>query len=226
MPFLINLIHNGRQTCINTYVMEHTSNKTIITGFYREVVRERKSELIASYVHEDYIQHTPLGKDGRQGLIDMVKFLKTLPSPAETDKSPIVHLIEERDLVVAHLDLHFMGKNIRVIELFRILDSKAAEHWDVTEEVTENTVPFIEVQKDARVIDRDFFLIDLYAKLNITIHRIITEGGFTVVHAQANQYGKSIALFDIYHFNGDKLSDHWAAKQQVPDEMMHKNGMF
>jgi predicted SnoaL-like aldol condensation-catalyzing enzyme len=207
-------------------MMEHRSNKTIIAGFYREIVRERKSELIANYVHEDYIQHSPLGKDGRQGLIDMVAFLKTLPSPAETDKSPIVHLIEEGDLVVAHLDLHFMGKNIRVIELFRILDGKAAEHWDVTEEVTDNTVQFIEVQKDVHVIDRNFYLIDLYAKLNITIHRVITDGDFTAVHAQANQYGKSIALFDIYHFNAHKLSDHWAAKQQVPDEMMHNNGMF
>ncbi|MGY3211101.1 hypothetical protein [Mucilaginibacter sp. HD30] len=54
--------------------MEQTSNKNIIVGFYRQVVRERKSELIPQYVREDYIQHSPMGKDGRQGLFEMVEF--------------------------------------------------------------------------------------------------------------------------------------------------------
>jgi predicted SnoaL-like aldol condensation-catalyzing enzyme len=206
--------------------MEPTSNKTIIAEFYRHVVRERKSELIPNYVHENYIQHSPMGKDGMEGLFEMVEFLKTLPPPAETDKSPIVHLIEQGDMVVAHLDLHFMGKDIRVIELFRVQDGKAAEHWDVTEERNSETMDFINVQDNVIVDDRQPFLTELYANSQITIHRVVTEGNLTAVHAEAKNGDQSIALFDIFQFEDEKLVGHWGAKQQVPEKLMHENGMF
>lgn len=208
------------------YIMESRSNKTIIAGFYRHVVRERKSELIPQYVHENYIQHSAIGRDGREALTEMVEFLKTLPPPAETDKSPIVHLIEEDDLVVAHLDLHFMRKDIRVIELFRMQEGKAAEHWDVTQEMNSEALPFIEVQNGIPVDNRGAFLTALYNKSNIAIHRFITEGDFTAVHAEAKDGDQSIALFDIFQFEDGKLAAHWGAKQQVPQKLMHSNGMF
>jgi len=167
-----------------------------------------------------------MGKDGREGLSEMVEFLKTLPPPAETDKSPIVHLIEQGDLVVAHLHLHFMGKDIRVIELFRVQGGKAAEHWDVTEERNIDTTNFINVQQSIAVADKQAFLSALYDGLNITIHRIITEGNFVVVHSEAKHGGGSIALFDIFQFEDGKLVGHWGVKQPVPDKMMHDNGMF
>lgn len=206
--------------------MEPTSNKTIIAEFYRQVVRERKSELLPNYVHENYIQHSPMGKDGREGLFEMVEFLKTLPPPAETDKSPIVHLIEQGDMVVAHLDLHFMVKDIRVIELFRVQDGKAAEHWDVTEERNSDTTDFINVLDNLIVDHREVFLTKLYSELDIIIHRTIEEENFIAVHAQAKDGDHSIALFDIFHFEDNKLVGHWGAKQQVPDQLMHGNGMF
>jgi len=206
--------------------MEKTCNKNIITGFYRQVVRERRSELIPQYVSENYIQHSAMGKDGRDALFEMVAFLKTLPPPAETDRSPIVRLIEEGDLVVAHLDLRFMGKDIRVIELFRVEDGKAAEHWDVTEEQVADAVPFIKVQRDIAVSDKQAFFSALYRGLHITIHRVISEGNFTAVHAEATSAEGSIALFDIFQFEDGKLTGHWAAKQPVPEKLMHNNGMF
>lgn len=211
---------------LNNNVMEPRSNKTIVAEFYRHIVRERKSELIPNYVHENYIQHSPMGKDGLQGLFEMVEFLKRLPPPAGTDKSPIVHLIEQGDLVVAHLDMHFMGKDIRVIELFRVQDGKAAEHWDVTEERNSETTDFIKVQDNVIADDRQRFLTELYAKADITIHRIITEGNLTAVHAEAKDKDRSIALFDIFQFEDRKLAAHWGAKQQVPEKLMHGNGMF
>jgi len=207
-------------------VMELSPNKTIVAGFYRQVVRERKSELIPNYVHQNYIQHSAMGKDGHEALFEMVEFLKTLPPPTETDKSPIVRLIEEGNMVVAHLDINFMGKDIRVIEQFRVQEGKAVEHWDVTEEQKGGTTPFIKVHKGVVVDDRKAFLSQLYNDLNITIHRVISEGNFTAVHAEAKGEGRSIALFDIFEFEDGKLTGHWAVKQQVPEKMMHNNGMF
>ena len=118
------------------------------------------------------------------------------------------------------------GKDIRVIELFRVQDGKAAEHWDVTEEQTSGVTPFFEVENEGAVIQQKAFLIDLYAKHGVSIHRIITELNFTAVHAEAKQGNQSIAMFDIFQFEDNKLSGHWAVKQVVPDKMMHNNEMF
>ncbi len=206
--------------------METTSNKTIITGFYRDVVRHRKSELIPEYVHENYIQHSPMGKDGRQGLAEMVEFLKKLPPVPENEPSQIVHLIGQDDLVVAHLDIHFMGKHIKVIELFRVEDGKAAEHWEVTEELTNATQPFVKLPDDSQVSNPLDFVERMYSQQDITIHRIIKEGELMAIHAQAKDGANSMALFDIYQFKADKLIGHWHVKQPVPEMMPHSNGMF
>ncbi len=206
--------------------MESTSNKTIIAGFYREVVRERKSELIPNYVHENYIQHSPMGRDGRQGLFEMVEFLKQLPPVPENEPSPIIHLIEQDDLVVAHLDLHFMGKHIKVIELFKVKDLKAAEHWDVTEELTNATQSFIITPDNIHANSRLEYLKHLYDMLNITIHHIITDGDYIAIHAEVKENSSSTALFDIYQFEGDKIAGHWGVKQAVPKKMSQNNGMF
>ena len=97
--------------------MEQRPNKTIVAEFYKNVVKLRKSELINDYVHENYIQHSPMGKDGREGLIEAVAFLKTLPPPEDNTPSPIMNIIAEGDYVAAHLDLNFMGKHVVLMEL-------------------------------------------------------------------------------------------------------------
>ncbi len=206
--------------------METTLNKTIITDFYREIVRHRQTELIPQYVHENYIQHSPWGKDGRQALFEMVEFLKKLPPVAENEPSPIKHLVEQGDLVVAHLELQFMGKRINVIEMFRVENGKAAEHWDVTEELTDNTRSFIILPDNIGINNRLDHLKNLYSTFKIKIHRIISEGDLIAIHGEAQDGDSSIALFDIYRFEADKIIGHWGVKQPVPDEMPHNNGMF
>jgi predicted SnoaL-like aldol condensation-catalyzing enzyme len=87
-------------------------------------------------VREDYIQHSAMGKGGRQGLFEMIEFLKTLPPSTET-KSPVKRLIGDGDMVTIELEIAFMGKRMMVIDLFRIQDGMLAEHWDAVQEITE-----------------------------------------------------------------------------------------
>jgi predicted SnoaL-like aldol condensation-catalyzing enzyme len=115
--------------------MEQKSNKIIVAEFYKRIVGQRDSSLINQYVHEHYIQHSPMGRDGRESLFEMVEFLKRLPQPAET-KSPVKRLIGDGDLVVIQLDITFMGKRMVVIDLFRVADGMLAEHWDAVQEIT------------------------------------------------------------------------------------------
>jgi predicted SnoaL-like aldol condensation-catalyzing enzyme len=112
-------------------LMETKSNKTIVLECYRKIIRDLDLTLLDNYVREDYIQHSPTVRNGREGILEMLKFLKTLPKPIEKSPSPIIRVIADGDFVAVHLDVLFMGKRMAVIDLYRLMDGKLAEHWDV-----------------------------------------------------------------------------------------------
>jgi predicted SnoaL-like aldol condensation-catalyzing enzyme len=112
-------------------IMDTLTNKQSVLSFYKQIVGQRKAELIPEFVREDYLQHNPMVKQGRAGITDVVNYLKTLPPPPAGAKSPIIRAIQEGDLVVTHLDIQFMGKRMVVIDLFKLKDGMLAEHWDV-----------------------------------------------------------------------------------------------
>ena len=111
--------------------MENLSNKTIVLQCYRKIIRDLDLSLIENYIREDYIQHSPTVKNGREGLIEMLTFLKALPKPTELSPSPIVRAIADGDFVAVHLDVRFMGKRMAVADLYRLENGLLAEHWDV-----------------------------------------------------------------------------------------------
>ncbi|SDH05183.1 nuclear transport factor 2 family protein [Mucilaginibacter sp. P25] len=122
-------------TCIALDAKSHTcmdtiTNKQKVLSFYKQIVGQRKAELIPEFIAEDYKQHNPTVKQGRAGITEMVNYLKTLPPPPEDAKSPIVRAIQDGDLVVTHLDVSFMGKRMAVIDLFKLKDGMLTEHWD------------------------------------------------------------------------------------------------
>jgi len=115
--------------------MEQKTNKQIVAGFYRDIIRDQKSDLLDEYVHDEYIQHSPMLRDGKSGLREALNYLKAMPKPAEPGPSPIVRMIAEEDMVMVHLDIIFMGKQRAVIDIFRLKDGKVSEHWDVQQDV-------------------------------------------------------------------------------------------
>jgi predicted SnoaL-like aldol condensation-catalyzing enzyme len=110
--------------------METKSNKTIVLECYRKIIRDLDLALVDNYIREDYIQHSPTVKNGREGISETLKFLKTLPKPIEKSPSPIIRVIADGDFVAVHMDVLFMGKRMAVIDLYRLRDGKLAEHWD------------------------------------------------------------------------------------------------
>ncbi|WP_162996900.1 nuclear transport factor 2 family protein [Mucilaginibacter kameinonensis] len=107
-----------------------TTNKQKVLSFYKQIVGQRKAELIPEFIIENYKQHNPTVKQGREGITEMINYLKTLPPPPEGAKSPIVRAIQDGDFVVTHLDVQFMGKRMAVIDLFKLKDGMLIEHWD------------------------------------------------------------------------------------------------
>jgi predicted SnoaL-like aldol condensation-catalyzing enzyme len=133
--------------------MDTLSNKQRVLSFYKQIVGQRKAELIPEFVREDYIQHNPMVKQGRAGITEMINYLKTLPPPPAGAKSPIIRAIQEGDLVVTHLDIQFMGKRMAVIDLFKLKDGMLAEHWDVIQAMPDQTGMAITATNGSTEID-------------------------------------------------------------------------
>lgn len=133
--------------------MEQKSNKAIVLECYRKIIRDLDLTLVDSYVSDNYIQHSPTVKDGKEGLLEMLAFLKTLPRPAEHGPSPVIRVVVDGDLVAVHLDIKFMGQRVAVVDIFRLFDGKIAEHWDAGQTLTGEDAGLVTMTNGASVID-------------------------------------------------------------------------
>jgi predicted SnoaL-like aldol condensation-catalyzing enzyme len=121
------------------YLSGTALNKKIVTDFYRLVFEPRNTDLVEQYIAPDFVEHNPNVESGREGLI---RFIKTLPRPANDDigpemKAPPAYIVAEADLVT------FIFKQTRTdskdkaktydaftFDMFRIKNGKIAEHWN------------------------------------------------------------------------------------------------
>lgn len=49
-----------------------------------------------------------------------------------------------------------------------------------------------------------------------TVHRLIAEGNFVVVHAEGRQHNQAVALVDIFRMQEGKIVEQWRIKQVLP----------
>jgi predicted SnoaL-like aldol condensation-catalyzing enzyme len=146
------LVCNSPSAKANIY-MDTISNKQKVLSFYKQIVGQRKAELIPEFVVENYKQHNPTVKQGRAGITEMINYLKTLPAPPEGAPSPIIRAIQEGDFVVTHLDIQFMGKRIAVIDLFKLKDGMLTEHWDAIQALPDESDKIITATNGTAKID-------------------------------------------------------------------------
>ncbi len=109
------------------------ANKKLVVDFYRVVfIEKRVVEGFERYVAPGYIQHNPLLASGREAA---VKFLA--PRATRESITDIKRVVAEGDLVVLHVhsrtNLNDRGR--AVIDIFRVVDGKIVEHWDVIQPV-------------------------------------------------------------------------------------------
>lgn len=113
------------------------ANKKLVVDFYRTVfIEKRVVEGFERYVAPGYIQHNPQLQSGREAT---VKFL-TSRSTRESI-SDIKRVIAEGDLVVLHVhSRNNLGDRGRaVVDIFRVIDGRIVEHWDVIQPVPEKS---------------------------------------------------------------------------------------
>jgi len=64
------------------------------------------------------------------------------------------------------------------------------------------------------------------ADSEIKIHRTIGEGNFVVIQCECKSSDRTLAQYNIFKIEDDKIAEHWSVEQEVPTTMAHENGMF
>ncbi|MBS0028135.1 nuclear transport factor 2 family protein [Chitinophaga sp. 22321] len=228
------------------------NNKAIVLAALKQLIGARNPDVTDTYVHDSYIQHSPLVKDGKTGLQEALQQLKKMPAAPAPATSPVVRSIEDGHFVMIHMDVAFMGKKMAVVDLYRLEGGKLAEHWDATQEqpgevnITHGATTIEDLaqtvenkqlvaafyrQPDAALLAPDFVSHDpLYTSPGLfdqlTVHRILGEGNFVMVQCSAERNGVNMVVYDIFRAKNHLLAEHWRVVQVIPAVMPHPNGMI
>lgn len=115
------------------------ANKQAAYLIIKELIDAGHWERADRYLTERYIQHNPLAKSGRAGVVDFfTKVLKVQPKPIpEKMTSKVVAVTAEGDLVMVAFvrelkDPKDPSKTYTTtwFDMWRFKDGKADEHWD------------------------------------------------------------------------------------------------
>ena len=105
------------------------NSKEFVRKFYEEVFNALNAEAAEKFLKEDYIQHNPTVKGGRNGFIETFR-------KAFADGFPyldIQHIISENNMICVHiygLDRKTKAPICHVSDIYRVEDGLLAEHWD------------------------------------------------------------------------------------------------
>jgi len=109
-------------------------NLEIATQMYERVIIPFDSAHLARYVHPDYIQHSNLAADGRDGLR---AFLDEAKSRFPNAKIEIKRAFVDGDYVIFQVagQLEPGGAAAAIIDIFRMRDGLICEHWEAVQEI-------------------------------------------------------------------------------------------
>jgi predicted SnoaL-like aldol condensation-catalyzing enzyme len=120
--------------------MQHSleANKKIVQEFYDLLINKKDFGSASKYIGRRYTQHNPLVADGPEGLKAFVDFLRSNYPEA---RSEIKQVFAEGDYVLLHVhSLRIPNTRGRaIIERFKLENGKIVEHWDVIQEIPEES---------------------------------------------------------------------------------------
>ncbi len=121
--------------------MSAEQNKKMLLDLYN-AVRARDFGTVESLLHESFIEHNPgVAHDpdrtsGRQAFID---YFRKGDTPLDGAQVDIKRMIANDDYALVHYRLvnakHPRG--LAVVDIFRVVDGRFSEHWDVLQEIPE-----------------------------------------------------------------------------------------
>ncbi len=108
---------------------DSAANKALVLEYTKQVLQERRTDLIGQFVSGDLIQHAPTIDAGSAGLENWLK------SENSGSYEMLFRLIGQGDFVVTYGKRHAQGQDIAVFDIYRCADGKIVEHWQNAEEI-------------------------------------------------------------------------------------------
>ena len=108
------------------------TNKEIVTAFIENIFNARDLTDLDHYMREDYIQHSPEVKDGRDGFREFAEgFFRLRPH------MHVFKIAEDGDMVFVFFKCTFGDKDAaaKVCDIYRLEDGLLAEHWDIIQNI-------------------------------------------------------------------------------------------
>ncbi|HXW28508.1 MAG TPA: nuclear transport factor 2 family protein [Xanthobacteraceae bacterium] len=111
-------------------------NKRIVTEFYDKALNQKDFDAAAAYFGPHYIQHNPSARDGIEGF---KAFIQSLREKFPNSHSEIKHAYADGDYVILHVHaVREPGtRGLAIVDIFRLVNGKIVEHWDVRQDVPE-----------------------------------------------------------------------------------------
>src|SRR6478735_4310651 len=120
-------------------------NKKVVLGLYEAAINQKDFEAASKFIGSRYTQHNPRAADGPEGLKAFLAFLREKFPDYHSD---IKRVFADGDYVIVHVhNVPTPGsRGTAIIDIFKLEDGKVVEHWDVRQDIPEqsansNTVP-------------------------------------------------------------------------------------
>ena len=120
----------GHLTEGNNFVSNASTNRAVVERLFAAMCAGDLA-VIEELVADDFIQHNPQVRSGREAFCGFIAAV----APVE---AKVYRVLADGDLVALHH--HFMSFGSAVVDIFRVVDGKVVEHWDVIQPVPETTV--------------------------------------------------------------------------------------
>ncbi|GAA2088051.1 nuclear transport factor 2 family protein [Kitasatospora saccharophila] len=113
-------------------------NKRTVLAFYRAAIDDKDHAAAAALLGDRYVQHNPRIADGAEGLRE---FVDTLRADFPHLRAEVKRIFAEGDHVVAHVRGVRVpgGPATAIVDVFRLEDGRIVEHWDVMQQVPEES---------------------------------------------------------------------------------------
>jgi len=217
------------------------SPKDLVLEVYKRLYREYDETAIDEFIDENYIQHNPQVKTGKNGFKEAYAFIQSLPRPKELGPPPRI-IIEDKNYVLVHMDFNFLGKTTSVMDLFRVEGQKIMEHWDAVQyspSISDiHHIPFQGIYPiqdlDKTAIHKEFiqdYLISRFSDkdpnpAHYLVHYILGEGNMVFSLSSGIQEGRPTVFYEIFRLKNGIVVEGWAVSQSIPEIMAHENGMI
>lgn len=113
------------------------ANKKVVMEFEELAFEKKDPAAAAELLTDDFKQHNPQVPDKKEGFVQGIGYMhSTYPNlKLETKR-----VVASGDMVVVHKYGKYDWNNpeergVAVIDIFRLMDGKIAEHWDVIQEI-------------------------------------------------------------------------------------------